>query len=38
MFPFWYELSSNQLLQWIASAVVLLACLVNLAAGHRSGC
>ena len=37
MFPFWYELSGSQLLQWTASAVVLLLCLVNLAAGQRSG-
>jgi hypothetical protein len=37
MFPFWYELSSSQLLQWISSAVVLFVCLVNLAAGQRGG-
>ena len=36
MFPFWYELSSSQLLQWISS-VVLFVCLVNLAAGQRGG-
>ncbi len=37
MFPFWCELSGSQLLQWIASAVTLLFCLVNLAAGQRGG-
>lgn len=37
MFPFWYELSGSQLLQWTASAATLLLCLVNLAAGQRSG-
>jgi len=37
MFPLWYELSGSQLLQWTASAVALLFCLVNLAAGQRSG-
>jgi hypothetical protein len=37
MFPFWYEMSGSQLLQWTASAVSLLFCLVNLAAGPRSG-
>lgn len=37
MFPFWYELSGSQLLQWTTSGVTLLFCLVNLAAGQRSG-
>ena len=37
MFPFWYELSGSQLLQWTVSGVTLLFCLVNLAAGQRSG-
>lgn len=37
MFPYWYELSGSQLLQWTASAATLLLCLVNLAAGQRSG-
>jgi len=38
MFPFWCELSGSQLLQWISSAVMLVVCLVNLAAGQRNGC
>lgn len=37
MFPFWYELSGSQLLQWTVSGVTLFVCLVNLAAGQRSG-
>jgi hypothetical protein len=36
MFPFWYEMSGSQLLQWVSSGVALLVCLVNLAAGQRS--
>ena len=31
-------MSGSQLLQWVSSAVVLLVCLVNLAAGQRNGC
>jgi hypothetical protein len=37
MFPFWCEMSGSQLLQWISSGMVLLICLVNLAAGQRNG-
>lgn len=38
MFPFWCEMSGSQLLQWISGGMVLLVCLVNLAAGQRHGC
>ena len=38
MFPFWCELSGSQLLQWTSSAMVLLVCVANLAAGQRNGC
>ena len=38
MFPIWFDLSSSQLLQWGSAALVLFVCLVNLAAGQRSGC
>jgi len=37
MFPFWYEMSGSQLLQWMINGVTLFVCLVNLAAGQRSG-
>jgi hypothetical protein len=36
MFPFWYELSGSQLLQWTASLSALMAFLANLATGPRS--
>lgn len=38
MFPFWFDLSGSQLLQWGSAAFVLFACLVNLAAGQHRGC
>jgi len=38
MFPFWFDLSSSQLLQWGSAAFVLFVCTVNLAAGQQRGC